>query len=156
MARDALSEALDELQVQADDRHRAIEEMTERLRQHEHALGELVDRAEGEARARIEAAFAELERRQLEQLERATAREVERLSEAGALELENRMRAIRKEAADQLREELDRSAESFLRRADHVIAEQFQQAVDSALKRLDERAIELARAADAARTPTGS
>lgn len=151
MARDALAEALDELQVQADDRRRAIEEMTERLRQHEHALAELVDRSESEARSRIEAEFAEIERRQLEQLERATAREVERLSEAGALENENRMRAIREEAAGRLREELDRSAEVFLRRADGVIAEQFQRAVDTALRRLDDRIIELARASEASR-----
>ncbi|MFO7572892.1 MAG: hypothetical protein R6W48_09895 [Gaiellaceae bacterium] len=156
MARDALSEALDELQTQADDRHRAIEEMTERLRQHEHSLAELVDSAEGEARARIEAGFADMERRQLERLERATAREVERLSEAGALEFENRMRAIREEAAGRLREELDRSTESFLRRADMVVSDQFQQAVDAALRRLDDRIIELARQADASRSSASS
>ena len=145
MARDALSGALDELQLQADDRRRAIEDMTERLRQHEQSLAELVDRAESEARARIETEFADMERRQLEQLERATAREAERLSEAGALEFENRMRAIREEAAGRLREELDRSSETFLRRADGVVAQQFQQAVDVALRRLDDRIIELSR-----------
>ena len=50
-------------------------------------------------RTRIEIAFAELERRQIEHLERATAREIDRRSEVGALEFENRMRAIREEAA---------------------------------------------------------
>ena len=101
-ARDALARALEELQVQADDRRRTIDELTERLRQHEHAVTEQVDRAESEARTRIELAFAELERRQVEHLERAIAREIDARSEAGAIEFENRMRAIREEAADRL------------------------------------------------------
>jgi len=151
-ARDALSEALDELQLQADDRRRAIDDLAERLRLHEHAVAEQVDRAEGEARTRIEAAFAELERRQVEHLERASAREVDRLSEAGALEFENRMRAIREEAASRLREELDRNTESFLRRADLLIAEQFQQSVDAALRRLENRILEVARQLEDARS----
>ena len=75
-----------------------------------------------------------------------STREVDRLSEAGALEFENRMRAIREEAAGRLREELDRMSESFLRRANGLIADQFQQVVDDASQRLDDR-IDEARAA---------
>ena len=144
-ARDALARALEELQAQADDRRRTIDELNERLRQHEHAVNEQVDRAESEARARIEVAFAELERRQIENLERATEREIDARSEAGALEFENRMRAIREEAADRLREELDRTAEGFLRRADGLIAAELQQAMNAASQRLDDRIVELAR-----------
>jgi len=153
--RDALAAALEELQLQADDRRRAIEDVTERLRQHEHAVAEQVDRAESDARARIESAFAELERRQVVELERATAREVDRLSEAGALEFENRMRAIREEAASRLREELDRTSETFLRRADMMIADQLQQAADAAAARLDDRILELARRYEASRSSAG-
>ncbi|MGH3132544.1 MAG: hypothetical protein ACRDNY_02170 [Gaiellaceae bacterium] len=151
-AKDALSQALEELQIQADDRRRAIEDIMERLRQHEHAVAEQVDRAESDARARIEVAFGELERRQVAELERATAREVDRLSEAGALEFENRMKAIREEAASRLREELDRTSESFLRRADGLIADQLQQAADAASQRLDDRIVELARRYEASRS----
>jgi hypothetical protein len=154
-AKDALTQALEELQLQADDRRRAIDEVMERLRQHEHAVAEQVDRAEGEARARIEAAFAELERRQVAELERETAREVERLSAAGALEFENRMKAIREEAATRLREELDRTSETFLRRADGLIADQLQQAADAASQRLDDRIVELARRLEASRSSAG-
>jgi gas vesicle protein len=154
-AKDALTQALDELQTQTDDRRRAIEDVMERLRQHEHAVGEQVDRAESEARARIEAAFGELERRQVAELERETAREVDRLSEAGALEFENRMKAIREEAAGRLREELDRTSESFLRRADGLIADQLQKAADAASQRLDERIVELARRFEASRSSAG-
>jgi len=153
--KDALAATLEELQLQADDRRRAIEDITERLRQHEHAVAEQVDRAESDARARIESAFAELERRQVVELERATAREVDRLSEAGALEFENRMRAIREEAASRLREELDRTSETFLRRADMMIADQLQQAADAAAARLDDRILELARRYEASRSSAG-
>ncbi len=154
-ARDALAQALDELQVQADDRRRAIEDVMERLRQHEHAIGEQVDRAEAETHARIESAFAELERRQVAELERATAREVERLSESGALEFEVRMKAIREEAATRLRDELDHTTETFLRRADGLIAQQLQQAGDAAAARLEDRIIELARRYEASRSSAG-
>jgi hypothetical protein len=153
--KDALAAALEELQSQADDRRRAIEDISERLRQHEHAVAEQVDRAESDARARIENAFAELERRQVVELERATAREVDRLSEAGALEFENRMRAIREEAASRLREELDKTSETFLRRADLMIADQLQQAADAAAQRLDDRIVELARRFEASRSSAG-
>jgi hypothetical protein len=141
----ALTEALEELQVQTDDRRRAIDEFSERLRQHEQTVAQQVERAESEARSRIEAAFSELERRQVEQLERATAREVDRLSESGALEFENRMKAIREEAATRLRDELDHTSETFLRRADLLIADQLQQAANAAAARLDDRIVELAR-----------
>ena len=51
------------------------------------------------------------------------------------------MRAIREEAADRLREELDRIAESFLRRADGLIAAELQQAITVASQRLDDRLV---------------
>jgi hypothetical protein len=144
-ARDALTRALEEISTQADDRRRTVDELNDRLRQHEHAVTEQVDRAESEARTRIEVAFAELERRQVEHLERALGREIDARSEAGALEFENRMRAIREEAADRLREELDRISESFLRRADGLIAAELQQAMNAASQRLDDRIVELTR-----------
>ena len=151
-ARDALARSLEEVQLQADDRRRTIDELNERLRQHEHAVTEQVDHAESEARTRIELAFAELERRQVEHLERAIAREIDTRSEAGSLEFENRMRAIREEAAVRRREERDRIAESFLRRADGLIAAELQQAVTAASQRIDDRLIELARQYEAQRT----
>lgn len=150
-AKEALTEALEELQSQASDMRRAIEEIADRLRQREHALSEQVDNAESEARARLEIASADLERRQSEQLERALAREVDRLSEAGALEFENRMRAIREEAAGRLQTELDRMSETFLRRADALISSQFQHVADAATQRLSERIAENARRYESSR-----
>jgi hypothetical protein len=150
-ARDSLARALEELQIQADDRRRTVDELNDRLRQHEHSVSEQVDRAESEARTRIELAFAELERRQVEHLERATAREIDARSESGAIEFENRMRAIREEAAARLHDELDRIAETFLRRADSLIATELQQAVVAASQRLDDRIVQLVRQQEAQR-----
>jgi len=65
------------------------------------------------------------------------------------------MRAIREEAADRLREELDRTSESFLRRADSLISDQLQRAVDAAAQRLDDRIIELARRYESPRSSAG-
>jgi hypothetical protein len=149
--RDSLARALEELQTQADDRRRTVDELNDRLRQHEHSVSEQVDRAESEARTRIELAFAELERRQVEHLERAIAREIDTRSESGAIEFENRMRAIREEAAARLHDELDRIAETFLRRADSLIATELQQAVTAASQRLDDRIVELVRQQEAQR-----
>ena len=44
-----------------------------------------------------------------------------------------------------LREELDRIAESFLRRADGIIAAELQQAITMASQRLDDRLVQIAR-----------
>ena len=57
----------------------------------------------------------------------------------------SRMRAIREEAAQRLREELDRTADGFLRRADGLVAAELQQAMNAASQRLDDRIVELAR-----------
>ncbi len=82
-ARDALTRAFEDLSAQADDRRRTIDELNERLRQHEHAVNEQIDRAESDARTRIELAFAELERRQVENLERATGSRDRRTERSG-------------------------------------------------------------------------
>ena len=154
-AKDALAEALDELQSQASDQRRAMEDISDRLRQREQALNEQIDRAESEARGRLEVAFAELERRQVEHLDRAVAREVDRLSEAGALEFEARMRAIREEAASRLQQELDRTSETLFRRSSMLISDQFQRVVDEATQKLQDRIDEATRRYEAMRALGG-
>ena len=151
-ARSALAEALEELQMQASDRRRAVEEMADRARQHEQAIGEQVERVRAEAESQLEITFGELERRQGEQLERAMTREDDRLSEAGALEFDNRMRAIREQAASRLQVELDRTSESFLRRADMLMADQLQRTADAASQKLEERLTEIVRRFEASRS----
>ena len=59
-----------------------IEEIADRLRRREQALMEQVERGESEAASRIEMSFADIERRQVEQLQRVISREAERYAEA--------------------------------------------------------------------------
>lgn len=121
----AVAEALDELETQATERRRAIEEITERLRARETAIAEGIERAESDARARLELTLVEFERRQAERLERVTEREIERHAQMAALSYDERMREIREEAAAQLARELERavamlSREELARRLDEV------------------------------------
>ena len=110
-ATDAVTEALDELESQTTERRRAIDEITERLRGRESAIAEGIERAETDARGRLEVAFVEFERRQTERIERVLARELERQIQAAALAFDARMRELREEAATRLARELDRAVE---------------------------------------------
>jgi ABC-type ATPase with predicted acetyltransferase domain len=65
------------------------------------------------------------------------------------------MRAIREEAASRLQQELDRMTESFLRRANMLIADQFQHVADDAAQRLETRIDEASRRYEATRLLSG-
>ena len=150
-ARDAFARALEELQLQADDRRRTIDELNERLRQHEHTVTEQVDRAENETRTRIEVTFAELERRQVEHLERAIGARDRRAQRSRSGRVREQDARHPRGGGERLREELDRTADGFLRRADGLVAAELQQAMNAASQRLDDRIVELARGSSAAR-----
>jgi hypothetical protein len=105
----AVAEALDALESETIDRRRAIEEISERLRAREKAIADGIDSAESDARARLDVAFVEFERRQGERVERAVARELERHVQAATLTFEERMRELREEAANRLARELERA-----------------------------------------------
>lgn len=110
-ASSAVSEALDELESQTIERRRAIEEITDRLRAREAAIADGIEKAETDARGRLELAFIEFERRQSEALERSVAREIERHVQTAVAAFEERMREVREEAADRLAVELDRAVD---------------------------------------------
>jgi hypothetical protein len=111
----AVTEALDELEVQAMERRRAIAEITERLRGREAAIAESIDRAESDVRARLDVVLIEWERRQTERLERVTEREVEHHTQIAMLAFDERLREAREEAAARLQRELDRAVELIVR-----------------------------------------
>ena len=110
-ATEAVTEALDELESQTTERRRAIDEITERLRTRESVIAEGIDRAETDARGRLEVAFVEFERRQTERIERVLSRELDRHVQAAALAFDERMRELREDAAARLARELDRAVE---------------------------------------------
>src|SRR5262249_30033584 len=68
--RDALTSAAVEIENHTQERRRALDELGERLRRRESALLEQVEREEADALARIQVGFADVERRQVEALER--------------------------------------------------------------------------------------
>ena len=111
----AVTEALDELESQSIERRRSIDEITERLRVREAAIAEGIERAETDARARLEVTLIEFERRQTDRLERVTEREIERHAQLAAATFDERMREIREEAATRLARELERAVELITR-----------------------------------------
>ncbi len=138
-AREAISEALDELQRHTLERRRAIEEVAERLQRREHSLTEQIESAEGEARGRVEAAFADLERRQVEHAERLVARETARHAEAASVQFESAAKTAREEAARRLSRELERGIETVTRQADALFAERLNQIAEQSAKLLEAR-----------------
>jgi cell division protein ZapA (FtsZ GTPase activity inhibitor) len=95
------------------ERRRAIEEITDRLRQREAAVAESVERAETDVRARLDVLLVEWERRQTERMARVTEREIEHHVQLAAQAFDERMREIREDAANRLRRELDRAVEAL-------------------------------------------
>lgn len=138
-AQAAVSEALEELEAHTAERRRVIEEIADRLRRREQALTEQIERAEVEASRRIESSFADVERRQLEQLQRLVSREAERYAEAAGAQFDGAMKTAREEAAGRLSRELDRAVETFVRQADAVFAERLSQTVDAGQQKLEKR-----------------
>jgi hypothetical protein len=138
-AQSAVSEALEELEAHTAERRRVIEEIADRLRRREQALMEQVERGETEAASRIEMSYADIERRQVEHLQRVIAREAERYAEAAGVQFESTMRAAREEAAVRLSRELDRAVEMFVRQADTVFAERLSQTGEAGQQRLEAR-----------------
>ncbi len=138
-AQAAVAEALDELEAHTGERRRVIEEIAERLRLREQALAEQIDRGETEATRRIEASFADIERRQVEHLQRIVTREGERHTEAASLQFEQLIKGGREEAAGRLARELERAVDSFVRQADAIFAERLTHTGDAGQQRLEAR-----------------
>lgn len=136
---DVIEAARSELEAHAAERRRALHEVAERLRQRERDLKEQVEREETEAVGRIQAAFAQIERRQVEHVERTVGREAARLAEAAALQFDAVVKAAREEAARRLSRELDRAVATFARQAETVLAERMAQVGEAGGQRFEKR-----------------
>lgn len=134
-----IAESTAELEGHAAERRRALHELSERLRRRERELSERIEREEGEAVHRIHAGFADLERRALDQLERANERAWTRFSEAAALQFSDVVKQAREEAARRLSRELDRAVESFAREAARLLGEQATQVAETGAQRIEKR-----------------
>jgi hypothetical protein len=121
----AAQELRAELDAHGAERRRALEEMSQRLKARERQLAERVDREETDVVRRIQARFVDIERRQVEALERTMKQ------------------AAREDAARRLARELDRAVHMFAREAESVLAERLAQVADTGTQRVEKRLLQV-------------
>jgi hypothetical protein len=138
-AHEAAAAAEVELEGHAADRRRALQEIDERLRVRERDLAQRIDREQADAAGRIKATFADIERRQIEQLERVLDRASSRFSDAASQQFEQSIKSAREEAARRLSRELDRSVQMFAREGEALLAERLSQVGDAGELRLEKK-----------------
>jgi hypothetical protein len=136
---DAIAAGTSELDSFASERRRALHEMNERIRKRERQMAETIEREETDAMRRIQAGFADVERRQIEQLDRVLQRATTSYSDAAAQQFTDTVRSTREAAATRLSRELDRSVQAFMREAQTVLAERMTQVGDAGAQRLERR-----------------
>jgi hypothetical protein len=139
---EAVAAGTSELDGYASERRRALHELNERIRKRERQLMELIEREETDAVRRIQAGFADVERRQLEQLQRILTRATSSYSDAAAQQFADTVRSSREAAAVRLSRELDRAVQSFAREAQTALAERLAQVGDAGVQRLERRQTE--------------
>jgi hypothetical protein len=128
-----------ELESQGMERRRALHEVAERLRKREHALREQIEREETEASQRIAAGFAEIERKQLDQLQRVIDRASSGYSEIASQQFGEAIKIAREDAAKRLAREMERAVASFEREASGVLSDKLGQISDAGTQRLEKR-----------------
>ncbi len=142
-AQEVTKAASSELETHAAERRRALHEVAERLRKRERDLSEQIDREGANAAERVQASLGDVERRQVEGLERVVKREAVRYSEAAAVQFDQQIRSAREEAAKRLGRELDLAVERFTREAQSVLAERMIQVGNQGAETVDKRLAQL-------------
>ena len=94
---------------------------------------------EAEAIQRIQAGFADIERRQLDQLKRVVERTADSFSEAVSKQFAEAIRSSRDDAAQRLSRELDRAVNHFAKEAQGVLAERLAHVADAGGQRLERK-----------------
>jgi hypothetical protein len=138
-AKEAATAATAELDAHASERRRALHEIAERLSAREHDLIRRIEREETEAARRIQSTFADVERRQVEQLERVLERAATRFVDAATLQFEGTVKAAKEETARRLARELERAGQSFAREGESMLAERLSQLGDVGGLRLEKK-----------------
>jgi hypothetical protein len=136
---EALAAARADVEAHAAERRRALHELDERLRRRERELLEVIEREEAEAAQRIKAGFEDVQRRQVEQLERVVERATITYSDEAAQQFATLVKSSREGAAQRLSRELDRAVEVFAREAEAVLAERLAHVGDAGAQRLERR-----------------
>jgi colicin import membrane protein len=147
-SQEAVAAGSAELEGYASERRRSLHELNERIRKRERQLTELIEREEADATRRIQAGFADVERRQLEQLERILARATSSYSDAATQQFADTVKSSREAAAIRLSRELDRAVQAFAREAQTVLADRLAQVGDAGAQRLERRQTQVAAGLD--------
>jgi hypothetical protein len=138
-AHEVIGSAAADLETHAAERRRALHEVADRLRRRERELRDRIDREETEAAQRIQTRFEDVERRQVEGLQRLVERAAARYAEAGERQFDEAIKHAREEAAKRLARELDRGVASFARQAEAVLGEKLSQVADVGAQRIEQR-----------------
>jgi hypothetical protein len=140
--------AKSEIETHATERRRALHEVSERLRRRERSMREQIEREEGEVRAQLAQMTGEVERRQIEQLERLLDRAVLRLSEDAERRFDAQLRDSREKTAERLSRELELSMETFTRSAEKEVAARISEAAQASAAKLQRQIDDVVRAAE--------
>ncbi len=147
-SQEAVAAGTAELETYASERRRSLHELNERIRKRERQLTELIEHEEADATRRIQAGFTDVERRQLEQLERILARATSSYSDAATQQFAETVKSSREAAAVRLSRELDRAVQAFAREAQTVLADRLAQVGDAGAQRLERRQAQVAAGLD--------
>jgi hypothetical protein len=151
-SQEAVAAGSAEVEGYASERRRSLHELNERIRKRERQLTELIEREEADATRRIQVGFADVERRQLEQLERIVSRATSSYSDAATQQFADTVKSSREAAAVRLSRELDRAVQAFAREAQTVLADRLTQVGDAGAQRLERRQAQVAAGLDRQRT----
>ena len=143
-AKEAAATATAELEAHASERRRALQQVAERLSGREHELVRRIEREETDAARRIQSTFADVERRQVEQLERVLERAAGRFVDAAEHQFESAIKAAREDAGRRLSRELERAVQSFAREGESLLAERLAQVGDVGGMRLEKKLAQVA------------
>jgi hypothetical protein len=141
---EAAASASAELEAHATERRRALHQVAERLTARERDLMRRVEREETDASRRIQSTFSEVERRQVEQLERVLDRTSGRFVDLATHQFDGTIKASREEAARRLQRELERAVQSFAREGETLLAERMAQLGDAGAMRLEKKLAQVA------------
>jgi hypothetical protein len=139
VVREIAERAQSELESHESDRRRALHEVADRLRERERELRERIGAEEAEAIQRIQAGLADVERRQVDQLQRIVERTSSSFSDSLSKQFSDEVKRAREDAAQRLSRELDRAVEHFAREAQSVLAERLAHVADAGGQRLERR-----------------
>jgi hypothetical protein len=139
VAQEVAERARTELESHESDRRKALHDVADRLRERERELRERIAVEESEAVQRIEAGFADVERRQLDQLKRIVQRTSDSFSDALAKQFSSEIKHAREDAAQRLSRELDKAVANFAREAQTVLAERLAHVADAGGQRLERK-----------------